>query len=627
VVTNANLTGAITSVGNATSLGSFSSANLAGALTDETGSGAAVFATSPTLVTPILGTPSSGTLSSCTGLPISTGVSGLGTGIATALAVNTGSAGAPVLFNGALGTPTSGTVTNLTGTASININGTVGATTPSTGAFTTLSATGTITSNPASGDNVNFQNGAGVSLGKVFNDAGFFNFQGSANVSGTRIEHPTQVQNRINGATITTTNSTGLAVTGVSSATSTGGGAGFSIVRTGGSPSTFTMLNSGGEIIHEYNAVGYGFNISTARVASISSTGLAVTGALSSTTTLQAKQSTTNPASTGALPGLSMGFDAGGEVSWIQSERNSLAETRSLLLNPNGGNVGIGTASPGEKLTVYSATDTYATVRSASQVLAFNAGTGFIGSAATSIYNTSAIPMIFGTNNAERARINDTGLAVTGALSATGDVGIGAAPNAGFALDITRSGVDVKQRMANSSSGNVQIGMTTVGQQDWAFGVDRSDSGKFKIAASGAVASSTAITLTASGAVRFNTYGAGALTTDASGNITAASDERIKKNIRPFSRGLAEILAINPILHGYTEESGLDQTRDDYAGFSAQQVQSLIPEAIGENADGMLSFSDRPVMAALVNAMKELNANLVAQVAALSQRLAALEAK
>jgi hypothetical protein len=43
-----------------------SSANLAAALTDETGSGAAVFATSPTLVTPLLGTPSSGTLSSCT---------------------------------------------------------------------------------------------------------------------------------------------------------------------------------------------------------------------------------------------------------------------------------------------------------------------------------------------------------------------------------------------------------------------------------------------------------------------------------------------------------------------------------------------------------------------------------
>jgi hypothetical protein len=61
------------------------------------------------------------------------------------LAVNVGSAGAPVLFNGALGTPSSGTVTNLTGTASININGTVGATTANSGAFTTLSATGVTT--------------------------------------------------------------------------------------------------------------------------------------------------------------------------------------------------------------------------------------------------------------------------------------------------------------------------------------------------------------------------------------------------------------------------------------------------------------------------------------------------
>lgn len=86
-----------------------------------------------------LGTPSSGTLTNCTGLPVGS-ITGLGTGVATALAINVGSAGAFVTFNGALGTPSSGTVTNLTGTASININGTVGATTPTTGVFTTLVA-------------------------------------------------------------------------------------------------------------------------------------------------------------------------------------------------------------------------------------------------------------------------------------------------------------------------------------------------------------------------------------------------------------------------------------------------------------------------------------------------------
>jgi hypothetical protein len=51
-------------------LGSFTSAALRGALTDETGSGVAVFATSPTLVTPVLGTPTSGVLTNCTGLPL-----------------------------------------------------------------------------------------------------------------------------------------------------------------------------------------------------------------------------------------------------------------------------------------------------------------------------------------------------------------------------------------------------------------------------------------------------------------------------------------------------------------------------------------------------------------------------
>lgn len=47
------------------------SAELAGVINDETGSGALVFATSPTLVTPLLGTPTSGTLTNCSGLPIS----------------------------------------------------------------------------------------------------------------------------------------------------------------------------------------------------------------------------------------------------------------------------------------------------------------------------------------------------------------------------------------------------------------------------------------------------------------------------------------------------------------------------------------------------------------------------
>lgn len=85
-----------------------------------------------------------------------------GTGVVTALGVNTGSAGAFVVNGGALGTPSSGTVTNLTGTASININGTVGATTPTTGSFTTLTISSTVSANGTVGSSGQVLTSAGA---------------------------------------------------------------------------------------------------------------------------------------------------------------------------------------------------------------------------------------------------------------------------------------------------------------------------------------------------------------------------------------------------------------------------------------------------------------------------------
>ena len=79
--------------------------------------------TAPTLTTPALGTPASGVLTNATGLPISTGLTGAGTGVLTALGVNVGTAGSVLVNGGALGTPSSGTLTNATG---LPIAGTTG---------------------------------------------------------------------------------------------------------------------------------------------------------------------------------------------------------------------------------------------------------------------------------------------------------------------------------------------------------------------------------------------------------------------------------------------------------------------------------------------------------------------
>ena len=118
--------------------------------TTATGSGSVVLSASPTLITPALGTPSSATLTNATGLPISSGVSGLGTNVASFLATPTSanliSAMSDETGTGLLVFGTSPTLTTPTlgvaSATSLALTGTTSSTSTSTGALTIAGGVG-----------------------------------------------------------------------------------------------------------------------------------------------------------------------------------------------------------------------------------------------------------------------------------------------------------------------------------------------------------------------------------------------------------------------------------------------------------------------------------------------------
>ncbi len=100
-------------------------------------------------------------------------------------------------------------------------------------------------------------------------------------------------------------------------------------------------------------------------------------------------------------------------------------------------------------------------------------------------------------------------------------------------------------------------------------------------------------------------FGSGALMTDANGVVYDNSDERLKDIAGTSTIGLSAIEGLNPINYHWNATSGLDMV-NEYTGFSAQNVQANIPNAVGTDSKGYLTLDDRPIVAALVNSVKEI---------------------
>jgi hypothetical protein len=112
---------------------------------------------------------------------------------------------------------------------------------------------------------------------------------------------------------------------------------------------------------------------------------------------------------------------------------------------------------------------------------------------------------------------------------------------------------------------------------------------------------------------------------------TIASDERIKTNIQPYEKGLAEILQVEPITYDYNGKGGMAAGPGGIS-ILAQALQPVFPECVGsykgklneddEEETDILNYNGHAMTFALINAVKELSTKLDA----LTERVEALEA-
>ena len=123
------------------------------------------------------------------------------------------------------------------------------------------------------------------------------------------------------------------------------------------------------------------------------------------------------------------------------------------------------------------------------------------------------------------------------------------------------------------------------------------------------------LTISSAGAVTIaNLAGSGsrAVNADASGVLSAASDSRLKQEVLDYKvEGLAEILKMQPRAYKWLKDiENRGENAATEIGFFANEVASIIPSAAPMGNDGYYGFYDRAVIAALVNSVKELKAEI-----------------
>ena len=91
------------------------------------------------------------------------------------------------------------------------------------------------------------------------------------------------------------------------------------------------------------------------------------------------------------------------------------------------------------------------------------------------------------------------------------------------------------------------------------------------------------------------------------GAFLSGSDARIKTDIADYTKGLADVITLNPITYRYTGEMGQQTGSAVFTGLVAQDVQKTnFASMVSEGKDGYLTIDSNELTYALINAVKEL---------------------
>lgn len=270
------------------------------------------------------------------------------------------------------------------------------------------------------------------------------------------------------------------------------------------------------------------------------------------------------------------------------------------------GNLGIGTTSPSVRLHAYAASNE--TMRLESSSTSFDAslrifqngtaitnlqgGVGVTGGG-TFLATITSAPLVFGTGNAERARIDSSGNFYIGGTSFNGKLAVQSSTAAfnnptlmlsnSWSGDVGYAGLYLIKADNNTSTSQVLV----------RFAINGNAAGQGQINANGA------------NACAFGSF----------------SDARLKENIVDLPSQLDKIMALRPVEFDYIEsEGGGHQT-----GFIAQEMQEVYPDAVGvREPDQMLTVTGwNKTEAILVKAIQEQQAIIKT----LTNRITALESK